>query len=282
MLKAEKLCFGFGNTQMSQEDRRPKGAKGGPPCQRTAHEILGYFVSRLREEAIATQAPLPLDRIEQIASAMESETTFSHLYQRCFSDYSSKKVDEKRKDVIGRLIVHRFAYQLSSENNPEPGSQEMSRWIIPVFLSLIKMMIGEVMYDRYNGLAKTVQSNLRQHNHRCTDWAELFAYKEANDLVDDLLVEIASAGKPFEQRTERFVNTINTKLNQHKLGPNDHAERGRWTFKGYHLARISAALYQPLTKKVANTDQRLELVNRHHDKIKDLADLLKILDFGLV
>lgn len=253
-----------------QNDRLAK-----PPCRRTALEILGYFVACLREEIIATGKPLSLEPIERMADRVFAEKSFETVYDRCYGEFTSLRIDEKRKDVIGRLIVQRIVPLLSNETNPEPGSKKMSRWIIPEYIALIKMMIGEVVYEEFNARAKRLLQDLRSRLNKPLVWPDLFEDENAGDLVDILLIRMAPTMRPFEQRREWVINTLNTKLLERKSGEAEDPSRGRWLFEADHFSRLLSALYKRLKERMATDESRAPLVAVYGDRIKVLEDLLQ-------
>jgi len=242
--------------------------------------VISHFVDHLRKEAAKNQGQLTLAQIDAATQSYLSDDTLHAFFESCLTDINALQQEEHRQDIIGRLLVERFAKLLSPENNPEPGSKQFSRWIIPVFLSLVKMMVGENVYERYNQRAKQRLIALKDKLDKPTVWKEFFSTERAKLITDDILVDMAMVFDPFVQRRDWFINVINTKLKEHTLTEQDHPSRGHWLFLNRHFYALIAALYKRVRIKLTDKEQQQFLADRYGTKVSQLVSLFKEINQG--
>ncbi|MCW9035204.1 MAG: hypothetical protein OQK35_01965 [Alphaproteobacteria bacterium] len=253
-----------------------KPFRGNVKCE----SVITNFVTILGKEAQANQGSLTMAQIEAISQKYISGDDLHAFHESCLNEFSAMQHDEHRKDIIGRLLVQRFVKLLSQENNPEPNSKELSRWIIPEFLSLIKMMVGEVNYEKYNQRARQRLTALKEKLQKPSVWDEFFTTERARLITDDILVDVAMIFDPFEQRRDWFVNVIDTKLKEHPLTEDDHPQRGRWLYQNRHFYYMVDALFKRIRAKLSDKEQQQFLADRYGMKVGQLITLFKKLNQG--
>ncbi len=237
--------------------------------------VISGFVAYLGQVAKSNQGSLSLAQIEAASEKFVSCGRLKAFSEDCYDDQALMEYEDKRQDVVGRLLVQRFTKLLSKETNPEASSTQMSRWMVPEFLSLVKMMVGEDNYEKYNYRAKQLHGQFKAKLQKPIVWKELFASERAQVIADDILVDVAMVFDPFEQRRNWFINVINTKLKAHPLGVEDNPQRGHWLYQNRHFYRMVDSLFKRISLRLSHKDHQQAMADRYGVKVGNLIALFK-------
>jgi hypothetical protein len=215
-------------------------------CEQTSHRLLDLFLKKLKEAEEETGHPLSYERAKKIAenlkrggSSAKSELALN--FATCRQDLEAQLRIERRGNPLGRLLIEQLSILFPLEGEPSTGSRLVSRQIINPFLALLEEAVGEAFYQERNQAALSLVKDLAHEGDKMAVWRRFFAHNHSQQLLIDVLFQLAEWFAEFETQKASFIEEMNRRLGDSAGG---FAEpRPSWSMKEQHFRNIMSTLY---------------------------------------
>lgn len=243
-------------------------------CEQTSYRLLDLFLRKLKEAEEQNGHPLSYELAEKIAdnlrragSAATSELAYN--FSTCRQDLEAQLRIERRGNPLGRLMIEQLSILFPLEGEPSTGSQLVSRKLINPFLALLEESVGEIFYKERNEAALALVKNLANEGDKLAVWRRFFSHNRSQELLIDVLFQLAEWFAEFDQQRSLFIQEINRRLATVSTGFVDLGPG--WRMNEQHFRNIMSTLY-------LHAD--FSVFERHSEKSKDIAvKMTAITDF---
>ncbi len=235
-------------------------------------EIMDRFVDCLIREMAKPEAVISADDVKTLAADFKSRNApeylarFRDYFDECLSRHEEEIWDQTRKRPFDRMVVKRFSHLFPAEGELDNNMDALSRRILPGFFISIKQMAGPELFEQCQTSCKAIIKSEEKSSGNRLQWEKIYNNAEANELVDDVLVVIASYFENFEKRCEWMHDIIGS----HLASPEDYAfegeATGKWLLGMDHIHRLLQAMFGSLQEKLADDEGRRNMENRYGRK----------------
>lgn len=196
------------------------------------------------------------------------------VWADCGAILESEGRRENRKAPFQRLMVWPFAHLLPEYGEPDGGPGRLSRRIIPGYMAALEDMVGPVIFGRHQERSRELVRATRHARGGAFRWEDVYRDPHGMDIVDDVLVSLASEFEDFERQRDWFIGLVNDAMPLPAAGL-DHPI----ALDDDGFTALMKALYWRLGPALASPDGRTRLVERHGNAaVEKTAALLARLD----
>ncbi len=271
------------------DDNLKTRAAGVFQCEGLAFALLYAFAERLTADVEEAGGAVSVDRINAAVRtfATEEAEQFRIDFRERLEDYMvtrEKEIwDQTRKRPFDRVLVKRFSHLFATDGNLGEEGAPLSRRLLPGFFNAMEKMAGPELFNQCQGACKGIlkaKRDARKEGGEGSDvYEELYDTAEANDLVDDVLIVVASHFEDFDTRVDWLNDLINAKL----ANPDDYEFEGRpvftWELERHHLLDLLRGLFQRLRDKLESDSGAEEMQERYGRRARVIIEgLLTNLD----
>lgn len=241
-------------------------------CHDTAQAILREFMDIIEAEAAKSGGSLTLAQIHEALSRLEedrekSDIIYNKAFQGCFDDFNDHIWNDKRTNVVGRLIVEKFVHMLAPAEGLDQESPKISRDILTPFFIIMNMAVSEDRFKKANESVTEVMERLRSQTGRSFVWDEMAKNPEARRLANELMVSLAMHFENLETRKNWFIRIIN----DHLRNLNEEAGGGGdfWLFRDEHFFRLVTAMYGGLAQSSHDSSMAAKFDKYYGDGVSE-------------
>ena len=240
------------------------------------------FIERLESELKDAQAAPSADDIRALALKIREQNSGEFLagFQACFDEcliqHEKEIWDRGRKRPFDRILVKRFAHLFPPEGGLDEDDGIISRRILPGFFQAIRQLAGPQLFEQCQLACKGIVKRKREEQGTRLHWHGLYQNDEANELVDDILVVVATHFDDFSKRCEWLHDLLDSHLAPYE----DYAFEGEseaaqhWSLSPQGALLLMRELYAPFRGKLAAADSRGLLEKRFGAKACQTLDTL--------
>ncbi len=252
-------------------------------CEGLAFAILYAFVERLTDEAEKAGGAISIDGIQALVRTFGEEEAerfrinFRARLQEFLTRHEQEIWERTRKRPFDRVLVKRFAHLLAGEGGLGAKEGRLSRRLLPGFFLAMEKMAGPELFSQCQRACKGILKAKRgeQPEGDAGDlYDELYDNEDANDLVDDVLVVVASHFAEFDQRMDWLLDLINSHLATAEdfefEGPAVHA----WRLQREGLLDLLRGLFARVREKMASEPDRQRMQDRYGRRARGIIEAL--------
>jgi len=179
-------------------------------------------------------------------------------WNECLAVIDEVRRESGRRMPFERLMVKPFAHLLPAAHQPvEPGT-ELSRRILPGFLSALQQMLGPVLLEQYQNRCRELVRIIQTARGNDFEWEDVYTDPTSQVIVNDVLVHISKHFTDFERRRTWLTSVI---ANEMPLGE-DPVERD-WRFGEREFHMLMTALFRPLRKQMETNEGQRRIRDRY-------------------
>lgn len=250
-----------------------------------AFHILDAFVDKLAAEADANPGTLNADKIRDQAESFkdggsaEVLAAFRENLDGYMREHERDIWGQTRKKPFDRILVRRFSNLFPAEGELDTGGSFLSRRILPGFFMAIEMMAGPKLFEQCHGACRVVVTAKREEAGANFRWRMVYEDASVIELINDLLVIVATHFEDFEKRREWLHELIDS----HLAPVDDYTFEGEtahdWRFQTSHTITLLKALYEPFEAILDDNDFRHHEEKRYGLKaVRAIEDLIRTLN----
>ncbi|CAA7614185.1 hypothetical protein [Magnetospirillum sp. UT-4] len=177
------------------------GSRGPKLLRRTTNHVLDAFKAAI---GLARQGdPLPVPALTEIIAGLENSPQFDEFYRRAYDELveiiENEKLESKRTNAFGRLIVHQI--------KPLLIDGTLDRAILPNIFSFLHLVLGdeaEIYGERCVELATATKAELDDD----FTWEAFYRDEQAKLILWHTLVRIAESFKRWDLRKDWFIKLM--------------------------------------------------------------------------
>lgn len=183
---------------------------------------------------------------------------------------------QARKRPFDRLLVKRYSHMLCIEGVGRDETRDLSRRVLPGLFAAFAMMTSRDFSERCQRESRTLLKRVRDQVGKDFQWKDLYHQPDAERLIDEFAIEIASYFSDFDKRLNWMVKIINNNLTPYEELSRPTAYDKEWVLNEAGLRKILKALYAPLSLRASDSDHRQGLYTQYgRSKIDPLLDLIE-------
>lgn len=258
-------------------DNENQGSAGGPAIiQATAAHAIDLLsdqlLKRVKENGGGLTAPDIRAVIKKFKSEPDSmlDEAYSEAWQQCLAHAESAHWTTARKFHFERIMVKSFADLLPKSHETIQAGRHLSRRIIPGFIYALQQMMGQETYSQHGDRTKTLVDTLRAVHGDSFTWDEVYADPTCQDVVEEVLVDIAQHFGDMAKRRNWMIDIIDTQMPASSI----ETEQA-WTFDDAAFHTMMNMLYSDLRDKSHDPRGQQDLQVRYgKQKVAILETLL--------
>jgi hypothetical protein len=252
-------------------------------CEGLAFAILHAFAERLSTEAEKTDGAITVERIQAMVRTFGAEEAehFRANFRTRLEDFLTQREkefwDQNRKRPFDRVLVKRFAHLLAPEGGL--GTEgPLSRRLLPGFFLSMEKLAGPELFSQCQRACKGILRAKREEPGADAGdlYDQLYDSEEANVLVDDVLVVVASHFAEFDQR----VDWLHDLINNHLGIPEDYEFEGpavhTWRLEREGLLDLLGGLFASIREKMTSEPGRDQIQKRYGQKARGIIETLLV------
>ena len=252
-------------------------------CEGLAFAILHAFAERLTGEAERTDGVISADRIQALVRTFGAEEAehFRANFRSRLEEFLTRREkefwDQNRKRPFDRVLVKRFAHLLAPEGGL--GTEgPLSRRLLPGFFQAMEKLAGPELFSQCQRACKGILRAKREEPGADAGdlYDELYDSEEANGLVDDVLMVVASHFAEFDRRVDWLLDLINGHLGI----PEDYEFEGpavyTWQLERQGLLDLLGGLFASIREKMASEPGRHQIQERYGQKARGIIETLLV------
>lgn len=241
------------------------GLGPGPTRLKTLTQIvLDRIAEHLETEAESQGGSLNGPQLRAaIQSFLESSDDDAQEFYRAGWDECLSVIDEVRRDTsrrmpFERLMVKPVAHLLPAAHKPVIPGKELSRRVVPGFLSALHQMLGPVLLEQYQSRCRELVRIIETARGRDFEWADVHTDPTSQVIVNDVLVHISKHFSNFERRKTWMMGIVTSQMS---LGE-DETERA-WIFGDAEFAMLMEALFRTLRNEMDSPEGKQRIQDRY-------------------
>jgi len=230
--------------------------------EQLAFHILETFVEMLAAEAEHSPGTLTPERLKELTQAFENGgsdevlASFRLNLDQYLREHERDIWDQTRKKPFDRILVKRISSLFPAEGELDHCDNCLSRRILPGFFMAIEMMAGPELYEQCQGACRAIVKANRDEHGANFRWRFVYADANAIELINDLLVVVATHFDDFEKRREWLHELIDS----HLAPAEDYIFEGEsvtdWHFRTSDTVTMLRALFEPFEAMLTDTEFR--------------------------
>jgi len=241
----------------------PKKQSAKAQSKQAASETMSSMMSDMRKLAEKRGGYLTLDDLDNMQGELQARADqLAVTLEKSFEDYSKDKEksewDKKRNYDFQRLIVKKFAVLFDSDGKGGPAL--ISRRMLPGFNMALEMITGPENIEHYRDQCRLIIATLKNSHPGDFEGALAYQSAEAEEIIMDVLVQVAEAFENFDKRSTWFIELINAHLNPQE---DPLAKDVHWEMNGESFKVLLVTLLGDLTRELSNAERRARLIKRH-------------------
>lgn len=272
---------------MAEEQREPIESDA-QLVERITASILDRFLDLLTAEMAQSEAAPTIDEVWKLARKFKEKEAGRSLemFRGQLDDYLrylEKEIwDQTRRRPFDRFLVKRFSHLFPPKGGLDIGKGVLSRRILPGFFQAIEQLAGPKLFAQCQDACKEIVREKKKSQGSRLRWEELYDDEEANRLIDDLLVAVASHFVGFQKRCEWLYILIDG----HLAPAEDYDFEGdavyHWTPGDRDILELLRALFSRFRGQLADDDGRRRFDQRYGEKARHtLQAILANIDLAL-
>lgn len=179
-------------------------------------------------------------------------------WNECLAVIDEVRRESSRRMPFERLMVKPFAHLLPAAHKPVQPGRELSRRILPGFLSALQQMLGPVLLEQYQNRCRELVRIIQTAHGNDFEWADVYTDPTSQVIVNDVLVHISKHFTDFERRRIWLTSLIASEM---PLGE-DPVERD-WQFAENEFHMLMSALFRPLRKQMESPEGQRRIKDRY-------------------
>lgn len=242
--------------------------------------LLERIAGHLEDEARLLGGTLTEEQLRQAIDAFKARTDDDTLdfyrtgWNECLAVIDEVRRESVRRMPFERLMVQPFSHLLAGQNQPVIQGRNLSRRILPGFVSAIQQMLGPVLLEQYQTRCRELVRIIQVARGNDFDWDDVYTDPTSQVIVNDVLVHVSKHFANLPRRRDWMVDVIVANL---PLGE-DETERS-WTFGHAEFHLLMEALFRPLRNQMATPGGAQRMRDRYGTVACELlADLFAELD----
>lgn len=243
------LAFGWSNGYPFVMPPKHTPIAGPSRCEAISGIMIGHFVTRLQVEAKRAGGSLTAAEIQRFGETFLTQETarFAAVFQRSFDQCGKAReltaLEQSRRNPFDRLLMKKFSHlfpaRMGDDGTEDCRKAVLSRRVIPGFNLAVNKMIGPVLYEQCQRKCQGVVE-------RAGDWEAIYADREVQALVGDVLVVVAHYFADFEKRRRWFATIVNN-----HLAPPDAGEvEDGWRLTDFAFHQLMHALFDDMRREM--------------------------------
>jgi hypothetical protein len=223
------------------------GSRGPKYLRKTTNVVLDALLHAA--ERAYHNHPMGMNALHDIVEGLKISGQFDEFYRRAYHELvelvEAEKVEQKRQNAFGRLIVHPLSTLL------ETGG--LDRGLLPNVFSFIHLVLGDDA-DLYGERCHDIVRGLREELNEDFTWDVFYAEPQAKIILWHTLTRIATSFKRWDLRKDWFIKLMQYTPTSVSLGSSafvmreiDHSEEPR-LFGEHEFCVFFTALFHPLTE----------------------------------
>ncbi|HIJ44256.1 MAG: hypothetical protein QF511_04825 [Rhodospirillales bacterium] len=250
--------------------------------QALAETMVSSFLDRLTAEARRKGGVLSIDDLQGLEQEFEKKAeALQVVFEKSFEEYVRVREqavwDQVRSYPFDRMIVKKVSHLFADGKGLLESDDTVSRRILPGFFLALGMMLGSDAVEEYQNKCRKIIDKIRVKKGESFDWQDLYGDQEANQVILDAVISLASHFEDLDKRIVWFTDLING-----HLAPFDgkkNKDEAIWTFTGAACLRFLNALFADLRETLSTEGGRLAVSKRYGvDVCVSLADFLRKLE----
>ena len=246
-------------------DEHLAGMGPGPTRLKTLTQIvLDRIAEHLEQEAENSGGSLDGPQLRAaIETFRDSSDDDARAFYRAGWDECLSVIDEVRRDTsrrmpFERMMVKPLSHLLPAAHQPVTPGKDLSRRVVPGFLSALHQMLGPVLLEQYQNRCRELVRIIETARGRDFEWADVHTDPTSQVIVNDVLVHISKHFSNFERRKAWMMGIITSQLS---LGE-DETERA-WIFGDAEFAMLMESLFRPLRAEMESPEGKLRIQDRY-------------------
>ena len=179
-------------------------------------------------------------------------------WNECLAVIDEVRRESGRRMPFERLMVKPFAHLLPAAHQPVEPGQQLSRRVVPGFLSSLQQMLGPVLLEQYQNRCRELVRIIQTARGNDFEWDDVYTDPTSQVIVNDVLVHISKHFADFERRRTWMVGVIAGEMS---LGE-DPVERD-WCFREEEFHMLVTALFKPLRRQMHTNEGQQRIKDRY-------------------
>jgi len=226
--------------------------------------LLERIAGHLEEEAQQFGGALNEEQLRRAIEAFRARTDDDTLdfyragWNECLAVIDEVRRESSQRMPFERLVVRPFAHLFPGQNQPVIQGCNLSRRILPGFVSAIQQMLGPVLLEQYQTRCRELVRIIQVARGNDFDWNDVHTDPTSQVIVNDVLVHVSKHFANLPRRRDWMIDLIVANM---PLGE-DETERS-WTFGEAEFHLLMEALFRPLRYQLATPDGAQRMRDRY-------------------
>lgn len=246
----------------------------GPTRLKTlTHIVLDRILEHLEREAAGHGGFLDRGQLRATIDAFRNNTEDdAREFYRAGWDECLSVIDEVRRAScrslpFERMMINTFARLLAPPNRAAVPGRELSRRIVPGFLSAVYQMLGPVLLDQYQSRCRELVRIIQTARGNDFDWRDVYEDPTSQTIVNDILVHLSKHFSNFARRRAWMMGVIVS-----EMPLTENGAEGDWVFGETEFALLMDAMFRPLRSQMASRAGRQRIEDRYGAVVCEMLD----------
>lgn len=252
-----------------EEDRRlQRFAKSQAP---RLTGIVRDLEKRLLDELILKNGPIGEQEIKFICQeyAHDYDRLAQVLYKtlKKFSTWDGDEgFNQRRKNILGRLLVSRFENQIEGRSNMGIYSGALPRFAVTGILDAFRGLIGTEIFDELRHEVTHIHARILEdleEDEGSAPWEAFYRDPKSIICVMRMVSRLADRFQKYEKRKKWMIDYINVNVSpaDDDLDPS----HTNWSFSSMHFSNVMNAFVQDARDMMSSTKNYSVLQNHFSD-----------------
>lgn len=222
------------------------GSRGPKLLRKTTNEVLDALLHAA--ERAYNGHPISMTGLHDIVGGLKISGQFDEFYRRSYAEVTAAveadKLEKKRKNAFGRLIIHQLSNLFETE--------VLHRDLLPNIFSFIHLVLGDDA-EAYGERCQELVAEIRDELGEDFTWKSFYDDPAAHIILWHTLTRIAASFKRWDLRKDWFIKLMQYNPSSVSLGQSafvvrevDHTEEPR-LFGDHEFCAFFQALFHTLT-----------------------------------
>ena len=258
----------------SNVSRKIQVGYGPDRMAETVREVMELMEHRLSEKIAEGRGSLSGWSMNDLLTSMKSleDPELIGIIQRGWTDMNraveARIWDEGRTHPLFRMIVEKFAPLLTGRGHPAQQGTNLSRRVIHPLMFALKQMNGPGYLEEYEVKCRRVVEQLKAEHGDRFSWQLVYDDPEANQLADDVIVQVAHYFQDCSKRRNWMVSVFTHAMDQPHGSHGESVPEGEedWRFGNWEFHLMVGALFSDLFRSLDDPESLGDLMLRYGAK----------------
>ena len=230
----------------------------------TLEQLIDAVFDRLTDEAEHRDGTLNSADLRRVKQNILTEPEFRAAAAQMPQSGVARSHLENRTHVFQRIMVGQFEKLLRQQDEIDARLEGLPREFLPGFFLALEMMLGQESIAEYDKRCERIAARLADEKGDAFTWQDVYADKEAQDVILDPLTLIATYFENIDRRTQWFIELVNSHLPtpEDKVAENT-AVAQRWHLSTRALYIFLDTIFAHIRENLAKSHTRQEFERRY-------------------